>query len=54
VLDEAEHAGLHAPVVTAASRLFADAGEAGLLLADDATLFDYVLGRSGSDPQRGD
>jgi 3-hydroxyisobutyrate dehydrogenase len=50
VLDEVEQAGLETPVVTAASRLFTDAGEAGLLLADDARLFDYVLARSsGSD-----
>lgn len=42
VLDEATAAGLPLPVVSAAARSFADAGEAGLLNHDDSELYDHV------------
>jgi 3-hydroxyisobutyrate dehydrogenase len=51
VLDEADRTGLQTPVAAAAARLFADAGDAGLLRADDARLFDHVRSGSGGDRQ---
>jgi 3-hydroxyisobutyrate dehydrogenase len=56
VVQEAERTGLRTSVSAAAARLFADAGEAGLLRADDAQLFDYLRSGSGGeltpDPER--
>ena len=49
VLEEADRTGLATPVAAAAARLFADAGDAGLLRADDARLFDHVRAGSGGD-----
>jgi len=60
VLDEAGLAGLPTPVAAAAARLFAEAGAAGLLAADDARLVEHVRSGSGgdvtstADPERGD